>query len=157
MILRDAVVDDVPALLAMVRELAAFEQLAHQVVATEAGMVAGLFGDAPAAHVIVAEADGALWGYALTFFTWSTFAGARGLYLEDLYVRPAARGSGLGARLLAQVAARAVAHDCKRLEGTVLDWNTAAQAVYAARGAVPMEGWTTWRVAGSELAALAGA
>ncbi|MCU0622381.1 MAG: GNAT family N-acetyltransferase, partial [Gemmatimonadaceae bacterium] len=114
-----------------------------------------LFGDHPGAEVLIAEADGAPAGFALFFHNFSTFLGRRGLYLEDLFVRPEYRGVGIGRRLLAELAALAVARDCGRLEWSVLDWNAPAIGFYRALGAVPMDEWTVFRLAGDALATLA--
>lgn len=155
--IRPAGPDDCGLVLALIRELAEFERLAHEVVATEAGLREHLFGaGARGAEVVLAEVDGAPVGYALFFHTFSTFLGRPGLYLEDLFVRPAHRSRGHGRRLLAHVAALAVARGCGRLEWSVLDWNARALAFYRAVGAVPMDGWTVQRLTGEALARLAG-
>lgn len=155
LVLRAARPDDVPLVLALIRELADYEKLADAVVADEALLAASLFGDAPAAEVVIAEADGVPAGFALFFHTYSTFLGRRGLYLEDLFVRPAYRSRGIGLALMRHLAALAVARDCGRFEWTVLDWNAPAIGFYRALGAQPQDGWTVQRVEGAALHALA--
>lgn len=154
--IRPAVAADVPLILAYIRELAEYEKLAHEVTADEAALRDTLFGTAPAAEVLLAEAEGADAGFALFFHNYSTFLGRPGLYLEDLFVRPDFRGRGVGRRLLAELAARACERGCGRFEWSVLDWNEPARAFYRRLGARPMEDWTVWRMDGAELAALAG-
>ena len=153
--LRPATAADVPQILAFIGELADFEQLAHEAVADPASLAGQLFGEAPAAEVVMAEVDGQPAGFALFFHNFSTFLGKRGLYLEDLYVRPAYRGLGLGGRLMVHLARLAVERDCGRFEWSVLDWNTPAIDFYRQLGAVPQEEWTVQRVSGEALAALA--
>ncbi|PBJ84037.1 N-acetyltransferase [Lysobacteraceae bacterium NML93-0399] len=154
-ILRPACVDDVPAVLAMIRELAEYERLADAVVADEARLRAALFGPEPAAEVVMADVDGAPAGFALFFHTFSTFLGRRGLYLEDLFVRPAYRGRGIGLALMRHLAALALARDCGRFEWTVLDWNAPAIGFYRRLGAVAQSDWTVQRLEGASLRALA--
>jgi len=155
LVLRPARPDDVPLVLALIRELADYERLSDAVVADEALLADALFGDAPAAEVVIAEVDGTAAGFALFFHTFSTFLGRRGLYLEDLFVRPAYRGRGLGRRLMAHLAALAVARGCGRFEWTVLDWNAPAIGFYRALGAVGQDDWTVQRLDGVALHALA--
>lgn len=152
---RSAVVADVPLILELIRGLAEYERLAHEVRATEVGLRAALFGPTPGPEVLIAESDGAPAGFALFFHNFSTFLGRRGLYLEDLFVRPEFRGRGIGRRLLAELAALAVARECGRLEWSVLDWNAPAIGFYRSLGAVPMDEWTIFRLTGDALAALA--
>jgi GNAT superfamily N-acetyltransferase len=147
--------DDVPLILAFIRELAAYEKLAHEVVATEEGLAATLFGAKPSAEVLIAEMDGAAVGFALFFHNYSTFLGQPGIYLEDLFVRPAARARGVGRALLAQLAAIATDRGCGRLEWAVLDWNEAAVGFYRKLGAMALDEWTVFRLAGNALTALA--
>jgi len=154
-VLRPARPGDVPLVLALIRELADYERLSDAVVADEAPLADALFGGTPAAEVVIAEFDGAPAGFALFFQTFSTFLGRRGLYLEDLFVRPAYRGRGLGRRLMAHLAALAVARDCGRFEWTVLDWNAPAIGFYRALGAVGQDEWTVQRLDGVALRALA--
>ena len=138
----------------MVRELAEFEHLAHQHVATVADLHAGLFGPHPSAQALVAESGGEVIAFAVCFPTFSTFLGKPGLWLEDLYVRPAFRRQGVGRRLLLEVAAAARARGCGRLEWAVLDWNARAIDLYRSLGAVPLAEWTTMRLTGEALAAV---
>ena len=154
--LRPAQVADTREILAFVRELAEYEKLAHEAVADQTTLAAQLFGERPAAEVIIAEVDGQPAGFALFFHNFSTFLGKRGLYLEDLFVRPQFRGMGLGLRLMTRLARIAVERDCGRFEWSVLDWNTPAIDFYRQLGALPLDGWTVQRVAGEALAALAG-
>ena len=153
--LRQAQVGDTRQILAFVRELAEYEKLAHEAVADEAALAAQLFGERPAAEVIIAEVDGQPAGFALFFHNFSTFLGKRGLYLEDLFVRPQFRGMGLGQRLMAHLARIAVERDCGRFEWSVLDWNTPAVDFYRQLGAAPLDGWTVQRMTGDALTALA--
>ena len=146
---------DVPVILRFVRELAAFEREPDAVTATESMLAAALFGESPAAEAVLAEREGEPVGFALFFHNFSTWEGRRGLYLEDLYVTPAARGQGAGAALLRHLAALAVARGCARFEWSVLDWNEDAIAFYRAMGAVGQEEWTVQRVSGAALARLA--
>lgn len=153
--IRSAVPADVPLVLEFIRGLAEYERLPHEVVATEALVCAALFGPRPDAEVIIAELDGEPAGFALFFHNFSTFLARRGLYLEDLFVRPALRGRGVGRALLARLAAIARERDCGRFEWSVLDWNRDAIAVYERLGAVPMSDWTVYRLTGDALARLA--
>lgn len=157
MTIRAATPADVPSLLALVRELATFERLAHEVVATEDEVRASLFGDRPAAEVLLAEEAGELQGYVVYFTTYSTFVGRPGLFVEDLYVRPTARQRGVGKALPSRVAVEALARGCARVEGSVLDWNTPAQVIYRSMGAWPLGDWRTWRLGGDALRRLGGA
>lgn len=154
---RPATIADVPLVLDFIRGLAEYERLAHEVRATEDGLRDALFGPWPGAEALIAEVHGAPAGFALFFHNFSTFLGRRGLYLEDLFVRPEYRGAGIGRRLLAEVAALAVARGCQRLEWSVLKWNAPAIGFYRALGAVPLDEWTTFRLAGDTLATLAAA
>ena len=146
---------DAPLILTLIRELAEYERLSDQVAATEADLDRALFSDRPAAEAVVARLGGEAVGFALFFHTFSTFVGRPGLYLEDLYVRPAHRGRGVGRRLLAHLAALAVERGCGRFEWSVLDWNEPAIAAYRRAGAVPMDEWTVYRLMGEPLRALA--
>jgi GNAT superfamily N-acetyltransferase len=148
--------EDVSTILRFVRELAEFEREADKVVATEALLHEAMFGERPVAEAVIAEADGEPLGMALFFHNFSTWTGWRGLYLEDLYVTPEARGQGVGAALLRHLAAIAVDRGCTRFEWAVLDWNEKAINFYKAMGAEPMDGWTVNRVSGDALAKLAG-
>jgi GNAT superfamily N-acetyltransferase len=153
--IRPADVDDVALIAQLIRELAEYERLADAAVATETGLREQLFGEHPAAEVLVAEADGEPAGFALFFHTFSTFVGRRGLYLEDLFVRPAFRGLGLGRHLMAALARIAVKRGCGRFEWSVLDWNQPAIGFYRALGATGMDEWTVQRLDGDALQALA--
>src|SRR5690349_16848400 len=153
--IRRATPDDVPLILAFLHELATYEKLAHEVVATDADMHAALFGDRPVIEPVIATLDGEPVGYALFFPTFSTFLGKPGLYLEDLYVRPAARGFGVGRSLLEHLARLTVERGWGRLEWSVLDWNEPSIAFYKKMGARPMDEWTVFRLAGEKLNALA--
>lgn len=159
MSVRPARAEDVPEILAMVRELAAYERAAEEVLATEEQLAGALLGEAPAvfAHVAV-EGDGdgeQVVGFALWFRNFSTWLGRHGLYLEDLYVRPHARAHGHGKALLRELARLCVERGYGRLEWWVLDWNSPALAFYGSLGAVPMDEWTVHRVTGPALRALA--
>jgi GNAT superfamily N-acetyltransferase len=153
--IRPATADDVALIMHFVRELAEFERAADKVVATEPLLHDALFGAHPAAEAEIASLDGKPVGMALFFHNFSTWTGWRGLYLEDLYVTPEARGSGVGKALLQHLAALAVERGCTRFEWSVLDWNEKAIAFYRSMGAEPMEEWTVYRVTGDALAKLA--
>lgn len=154
---RPAAVDDAPLILSMVRELAAYEREPDAVVATEDDLRRHLFGERPVAECVIGELDGAPQGFALFFTSFSTWLGAPGIYLEDLFVRPAARGAGLGRALLSELARLAVARGCRRVEWSVLDWNAPAIGFYRALGAEARDTWTTYRLTGDALRALADA
>lgn len=153
-IIRDANADDIDAIHGFILALADYERLSHEVKADRDTLARYLFGPRPMAQVLIAEHGGAAIGFALFFHNFSTFEGRPGLYLEDLFVLPEARGLGAGKALLARLAALAIARDCARLEWSVLDWNEPAIAVYRAIGAKPMEGWTVQRLDGEALVAL---
>lgn len=153
--IRSATVEDAPLVLRFIRELAEYERLAHECVATEADVRATLFGPQPQAGVLIAEADGEPAGWALFFHNYSTFLARRGLYLEDLFVRPEMRGRGVGRALLARLAAIARERGCGRFEWSVLDWNESAIGFYRSLGAEPMSEWTVYRVTGAALERLA--
>jgi len=146
---------DAGLIVALVRELAAYERLLDQVVLTEADVLRDLFGPRAYAEAVVARAGGEAVGFALWFHNYSTFAGRPGLYLEDLFVRPAFRGRGYGEALLRHLARVALDRGCARFEWSVLDWNEPAIAFYRKLGAVPMDEWTVQRVSGEALVALA--
>ncbi len=153
--IRDATAADVPTILRFVKELAIYEREPDAVKATEADLTRVLFGERPYAEAILAEEGDTPLGFALFFHNFSTWTGKPGIYLEDLYVTPDARGSGVGKALLERLAAIAVARDCGRLEWSVLDWNEPAIAFYRSLGAVAMDEWTVNRVTGDALKALA--
>ena len=152
---RDAGPDDVPVLLALIRELAVYEKEPDAVDATEELLAAALFGPDAVASCSVAELDGAVVGLALWYRSFSTWVGRPGMWLEDLYVRPEARGHGLGAALLRTLARTCVERGYTRFEWEVLDWNAPAQGFYRTVGALPQDEWTRWRVSGEALNALA--
>ena len=155
--IRMAAEPDVPLILAFIKELAEYEKLAHTVVTTEAGLRETLFGARPYAEVLIAEADETPVGFALFFHNYSTFLARPGIYLEDLFVRPEARGRGYGRQMLARLARIARERNCGRLEWSVLDWNEDAIRFYRSLGAVAMDEWTVYRVTGEALDRLAGA
>ena len=153
--IRSATRADLPLIAQFIRDLADYERLAHEVRFDEAVLGERLFGVRPYAEVLIGEVDGVAEGFALFFHNFSTFEGKPGIYLEDLFVRPEARGAGLGKAFLQRLAQLAVERDCARLEWWVLDWNEPAIRFYKALGAKPMDDWTTYRVDGDALAALA--
>jgi GNAT superfamily N-acetyltransferase len=146
---------EVALVLGFIRELAEFEHLSHEVVATEEQLRKALFGLRPIAEVVFACVDAEPVGFALFFHSFSTFLGRPGLYLEDLFVRPAERGQGVGQYVLRWLARLALERGCGRLEWAVLDWNSAAIGFYRKLGAELKEEWKTCRVAGAALEALA--
>jgi GNAT superfamily N-acetyltransferase len=152
--IRPAVPTDLPLIATLIRDLAAYEKLSHEVRFDETALGVNLFGPRPHAEVVIGEVDGVAQGFALFFHNFSTFEGRPGIYLEDLYVRPQARGAGLGKALLAHLAALAIARDCARLEWWVLDWNAPSIGFYTSLGARPMDEWTVMRVDGAALVAL---
>jgi GNAT superfamily N-acetyltransferase len=149
---------DVPAVVRLVHDLAAYEKAADECHLTDEALRAALFGEHPAlfGHVAV-DAEGAVGGFALWFLNFSTWDGVHGLYLEDLYVRPELRGSGIGRALLATLARICVDRGYSRLSWWVLDWNTPSIGFYKSLGAVPMDEWTVFRLTGGPLADLASA
>jgi len=153
--LRTATRNDVPVIAELIRGLARFEKLEHEVVMTEALLDVGLFGDRPYAEVVLADDDGRPAGFALFFHNFSTFLGRPGIYLEDLFVLPEHRGSGIGRMLLAHLARLAVERGCGRLEWAVLDWNRDAIQFYERLGARPNSDWTVYRLTGEALTGLA--
>ena len=154
--IRPATRSELPQVLAFIRELAVYEHLEHEVVASEADLAAALFGQRPYAEVVFACLEGAPVGFALFFHNFSTFLGKPGIYLEDLYVRPEARRHGIGRRLLAYLARTALERGCARLDWAVLDWNTPSIGFYRSLGAVAIDEWTTFRLTGAALGRLAG-
>ena len=153
--LRAAAPHDVPQIVALINELAEFEKLSHLVVVTPESLAPQLFGDKPAAEAVVAELGGKVVAFALFFTNFSTFLGRPGLYLEDLYVQPQHRGSGIGQALLRHLGALAVQRGCGRFEWTVLDWNENAIKLYKHMGATVMPEWRICRVTGPALQAFA--
>ena len=147
--------DDLTLILSFIRELAEYERLSHEVVATEELLRESLFGERAMAEVIIAYDEGRAVGLALFFHNFSTFLGRPGIYLEDLYVQPQARGKGIGRALLAHLARLAKERRCGRLEWAVLDWNEPAISFYKKLGAMPMDEWTVFRATGEALDKLA--
>lgn len=147
---------DLPVIEGFIRKLAEYENLVSEVQLESAVLAGHLFGSRPMAEVILAEIESVPIGFALFFHNFSTFHGRPGLYLEDLFVEPEARGAGAGKAMLVRLAQLAVERGCARLEWWVLDWNTPAVAFYKSLGAKPMDDWTVFRVDGDALPALAG-
>lgn len=152
---RTAAPADLPLIAAFIRELAEYENLSHEVRFDEAALAQHLFGERPYAEAIIGEVAGEAQGFALFFHNYSTFEGRPGIYLEDLFVRPAARGAGLGKALLRHVAGLAMERGCARFEWAVLDWNTPSIGFYRSLGARPMDEWTVMRLDGDALSELA--
>ena len=146
---------DVPIILTFIRELAEYEKLADQVVATDDDLYVALFGERPVIEAVIATHGDEPVGYALFFPTFSTFLGKPGMYLEDVYVRPAARGLGIGRKILEHLARVTVQRGWGRLEWSVLDWNEPSIAFYRKLGATAMDEWTVFRLAGQKLRSLA--
>jgi diamine N-acetyltransferase len=153
--IRPARPGEAPLVLAFVRELAEYERLSHAVEATEAMLDAALFGSTPRVFCDIAEWDGEPVGFALWFLNFSSFRGRNGIYLEDIFVRAAHRGQGIGKALLRHLAGRCVAEGWSRLEWAVLDWNAPSIAFYRSQGAVLLDEWTICRISGDALARLA--
>lgn len=153
--IRGATEEDLPLILALIRELAEYERLSHEVSATEDGLRKWLFGEHQVAEVLIGESDETPVAFALFFHNFSTFLGKPGIYLEDLYVRPEYRGQGMGKAMLARLARLAKERGCGRLEWSVLDWNEPSIRFYEALGAVAMDDWTVYRVTGTALDDLA--
>jgi GNAT superfamily N-acetyltransferase len=154
-VIREATPADVPTILELIRELAVYEREPDAVEATEPLVHEALFGPSPAASCHIAELDGEVVGFALWYVTFSTWKGLAGLWLEDLFVRPAARGHGIGKALLQTLAGVCVERGYARFEWWVLDWNVDAQGFYRSLGARPEDDWTVWRVDGDALTTLA--
>ena len=153
--IRPAAQHETALILSFIRDLAIYERLEHAVTATEADLRRTLFGPHPVAHALFACTDAEPVGFAIYFFNYSTFLGRAGVYLEDLYVRPGARGRGVGRVILAYLARLALERGCGRLEWSVLDWNEPAIRFYRGLEAVPADDWTTYRLSGAALARLA--
>ena len=149
--IRDARPGDVPLVVGMIRSLAEYERLSDQCFADEAALAGHLFGERRFAEVVIASCDGTPAGFALFFYNYSTFLTRPGIYLEDLFVLPEMRGLGVGRALLSHLAALAVARGCGRLEWAVLTWNEPAIGFYEKLGAVRMEDWRVYRLAGTSL------
>jgi GNAT superfamily N-acetyltransferase len=154
-VIRTAAPGDVPAIHRLIRELADYERSLDQVQVTEEGLRTALFGPEPLVFAHIAEHEGSVAGFALWFVNFSTWSGKHGIYLEDLYVTPGSRKSGLGRALVAELAGLCVQRGYARLEWAVLDWNTPAMAFYASIGAVPLDGWSLNRLSGPALQSLA--
>lgn len=155
--IRPARPGDEETLVALIRELAVYERLEHQAQASPSHLARDLFGPRPFAEALIAEVGGQPVGFALYFFTYSTFRGQPSLYLEDVFVQPEHRGRGLGKAMLAQLAARAVEQGCGRMEWSVLDWNEPSIGFYRSIGARPMDDWTVYRLDDEPLRRLAAA
>ena len=153
--IRSAIQGDVPVIAQLIRGLARFEKLEHEVVMTEDLLATALFGKRQYAEVLLAEDEGQAVGFALFFHNFSTFLGRPGIYLEDLFVMPEHRGKGIGRLLLASLARLAVERHCGRLEWAVLDWNREAIRFYERLGARPNSDWTIYRLTGEALSGLA--
>ena len=149
--IRPAEPADVPAILKLIRELADYEHLLDQCIATEELLTKNLFGPERAAEILVAVRDNAIVGYAIFFKTFSTFLARPGIYLEDIYVQPQHRGKGIGKGMLREIARIAVSRDYGRVEWSVLDWNAPSIAFYKSLGAFPLEEWTMFRLTGDSL------
>ena len=154
--IRPATRADVPEIVSLIRALAVYEKLPHEVELDDAALAEHLFGPRPYAECLMAEDAGAVVGFALFFHNYSTFGGKPGLYLEDLFVIPEARGRGHGKALFLELARLAKARNCGRLEWAVLDWNEPAIGFYKSLGAVAKDEWTTYRLMGDALTELAG-
>jgi GNAT superfamily N-acetyltransferase len=153
--IRSATIDDVPLIMQFIKGLAEYERMSDQVEATEERLRDALFGPKPDAEVVIASAGAAPAGFALFFHNFSTFVGRRGLYLEDLFVKPEWRGHGVGKRLLTHLARLAIERHCGRFEWAVLDWNEPAIQFYLGLGARPLNDWKIFRVTGEALKRLA--
>ena len=156
MTIRPAIEADLGTIDELIRALAAYERMADEVVMDKELLRKGLFGDHPYAEVLIAEVDGEAAGFALFFHNFSTFLGRPGIYLEDLFVKPEHRGSGLGKALLKRLAEITVERDCGRMEWAVLDWNEPSIGFYKKLGARPNDDWTVYRLTGEALQKLAG-
>ncbi|MEQ1405624.1 GNAT family N-acetyltransferase [Neorhizobium sp. Rsf11] len=151
LIIREAVREDTATLLGFIRELALYEKAEHEVAATAETIRESIFGRDSVTRALICEQDGEPVGMAIWFFSYSTWQARNGLYLEDLYVTPKARGLGAGKAMLKRLAAIALENDCGRFEWSVLDWNEPAIRVYEAIGAEPMKEWVRYRLAGETL------
>lgn len=151
MSIREATQADLPLITSLVRELAEYEKLAHQAVATEADFAESLFGPHPKAYALIVEQDGQPAGFSIYFYNYSTFLGRPGIYVEDVFIRPEFRRGGFGRAIFKYLAQKAIAENCGRMEWWVLDWNEPAIRFYARLGAVPMNEWTVQRLTGDAL------
>ena len=153
--IRPATPEDAATILGFITELAVYEKAGHEVEATEETIRASIFGEGSVTEAVILERDGRPAGFAVWFYSYSTWLGRNGIYLEDLYVSPASRGSGAGKALLQHIARLAVAEGCGRFEWSVLDWNEPAIKFYEAAGAKPQSEWTVYRLEGEALKAFA--
>ncbi len=154
--IKSTTIDDVPLILSFIQKLADYEKLSHEVVATEDGLRAVLFGERRYAETVIAYYQNQPVGFALFFHNFSTFLGKPGIYLEDLFVDPEQRGKGFGKALLVYLAKLAHERNCGRFEWSVLDWNEPSIKFYESLGAVPLKEWTMYRLTGAALDKLAG-
>jgi len=154
-LIRPATATDVGAIFSLIKELAEYERLAHEVVATEDDIRRSLFGERPYAEALIGEYDQTPISFALFFYNFSTFVGKPGIYLEDLYVKPEYRGQRFGRQMLAHIARLAIKRNCGRFEWSVLDWNTPAIRTYDRLQAKPMKDWVLYRLTGAALKNLA--
>jgi len=154
-IIRKASINDATVILALIKDLAEYEKLSHEVEATAEDMRQSLFGDRPVAEALIGELDGIPISFALFFYNFSTFLGKPGIYLEDLYVKPEYRSNGFGRRMLAHIARLAKKRNCGRFEWSVLDWNKPAIRTYDRLNARPMKEWILYRLTGEALNKLA--
>ncbi len=154
-VLRMATAEDVPTILGFIRDLAVYEHLEDEVLATEADLDQSLFGTPARAEALLAEVDGKPVGFAVWYYNFSTFRGRHGLFLEDIFVDPAHRGAGIGRAIFRFLAQRAIAQGCARMDWDVLNWNSTAIRFYRSLGAHPLDGWTRQRLTGRALEALA--
>ena len=155
LVIREATENDVAVILSLIKELAAYERLSHEVKATEEDLRHALFGERPVAEALIGELNGIPISFALFFYNFSTFLGKPGIYLEDLYVKPDYRSKGFGRRMLAHIARIAKAGNCGRFEWSVLDWNAEAIGTYDRLNARPMKEWILYRLTGKALDKLA--
>jgi GNAT superfamily N-acetyltransferase len=153
--IRPALPSDIALIATLVKELADYERLAEQAIATPDDFAAALFGIPPKAHALIVEVDGQAAGFGVYFYNFSTFVGRAGIFIEDIFIRPAFRRRGLGRAVFLYLAEKAVAEGCGRMEWSVLDWNEPAIHFYASLGATPMSGWTVQRLAGAALKSFA--
>jgi len=154
-IIRQATENDAASILALIKDLAEYEKLSHEVAATEDDIRQSLFGDRPVAKALIGELEGVPISFALFFYNFSTFQGKPGIYLEDLYVKPDYRGNGFGRKMLAHIAGLAKERNCGRFEWSVLDWNAPAIRTYDRLNARPMKEWILYRLTGDALDKLA--
>ncbi len=154
--IRAATINDAAVILALIKDLAEYEHLSHEVAATEEDIRQSLFGDRPVAQALIGEHEGMPISFALFFYNFSTFLGKPGIYLEDLYVQPEYRSNGFGRRMLAHIARLAKERNCGRFEWSVLDWNEPAIRTYDRLNATPMKEWILYRLTGEALNKLAG-